>query len=229
MTRNQAIEKVKKLLRLGKSSNVHEAAAAMRQAQALMRQHTLDEAELGEQTPDDVGQAETRPARGKTPPVYVQYLCVTVDETFGVGIVISRDHIHCRHCIVFIGPNWRSELAIYAYQVLLRQLEKDRRAHLSRVRVRKNRNARGDHFGIGWVDGVKSVLQPWTINASEKAQIDAFTRKTHPNLVDVTPEIRNSKAVTHNDLHSGVERGRKAQLNRGVSGSGQLAIEGPRS
>ncbi len=41
MANSKHIDKIKKLLRLAKSANEHEAAAAMSRAQALMQQHGL--------------------------------------------------------------------------------------------------------------------------------------------------------------------------------------------
>ena len=41
---DRIIDKVKKCIALSKSDNPHEAAAALRQAQALMRKHGIDEA-----------------------------------------------------------------------------------------------------------------------------------------------------------------------------------------
>ena len=41
MTRDEAMARVRKCFRLGRSPNPHEAAAALRQAQALMRAHGI--------------------------------------------------------------------------------------------------------------------------------------------------------------------------------------------
>ena len=46
MDRKKALEKIKKCLRLATSANPHEAAAAMRQAQALMKEHGVGQADV---------------------------------------------------------------------------------------------------------------------------------------------------------------------------------------
>lgn len=46
MDHKKALDKIKKLLRLANSSNPHEAAAAMRQARALMEKHQLDQTDV---------------------------------------------------------------------------------------------------------------------------------------------------------------------------------------
>ncbi len=46
MNRDDALKKIKKCLALSRSANEHEAAAALRQAQALMREHGLREKDV---------------------------------------------------------------------------------------------------------------------------------------------------------------------------------------
>jgi hypothetical protein len=46
MDKNKAIEKIKKCLALGKSANEHEAAQALKQAQALMREYGISDADV---------------------------------------------------------------------------------------------------------------------------------------------------------------------------------------
>lgn len=227
MTRDQARDKVKKLLRLGKSSNMHEAAAAMRQAQALMRQHAIDEQELHEAQPDDPVEVATPARRGAKPPIYAVLLSDTVCTAFGVSMLLSGMK---SWRVLFFGPAWRAQLAEYAFAVLLRQLEKDRRMHLNRVRVAKNRAARGDVFGTGWVRGVGSVLSAWEVTADEREKTNALIVKRYPRSKVETYGPRQSaasKSAMYNDHAMGRERGSKARLDRGV-GVSQKAIGGPR-
>lgn len=234
MTRDQAKEKVKKLLRLGKSSNVHEAAAALRQAQALMRQHAIDERDVAERSPDDIGESSSEPRRGKHVPVDIVRLANLIAATFGVSIYWQSQgkfgfgaRLLIEQRLVVVGPDSRRDLAIYAFDVLHRQLERDKRKHLSRVRKAKNRAARGDEFGIGWVIGVAAVLEPWATSADEQARIDAFMAQSAPDLVNSKVKARESKAVSFADRERGVHAGRNAELNRGVAGERQRALEGP--
>lgn len=59
MTKEEVIKKIKKLLALSASANMHEAAIAMRHAEALMREHRIDAAAI------DIEQCEVKAARGK--------------------------------------------------------------------------------------------------------------------------------------------------------------------
>jgi hypothetical protein len=228
MTRDQARDKVKKLLRLGKSSNMHEAAAAMRQAQALMRQHAIDEQEVHETQPDDTVEVTTAARRGANPPVYAVGLVNCICSAFGVeAIVGGRGHAWRFH---FFGPAWRTQLAEYAFTVLLRQLERDRRKHLNRVRLAKNRAARGDVFSVGWAHGVSKVLSAWDLTDDDRARTAALIARTYPAATVQTfgaRESRASKGVMCNDHAMGHALGSKARLDRSV-GTSQKAIGGPR-
>lgn len=224
MTRDQARDKVKKLLRLGKSSNMHEAAAAMRQAQALMRQHAIDEQELRETQPDDTVEVTTSGRRGASPPVYAVGLVHGICAAFGVDAIAGGTLQSWR--FHFFGPAWRTQLAEYAFTVLLRQLERDRRKHLNRVRLAKNRAARGDVFGVGWAHGVSKVLSAWDLSEEDRERTNALIARKYPAAKVQTFDVRESRAskcVAFNDHAMGHALGSKARLDRGV-GLWQKAI-----
>lgn len=230
MNRETAIEKVKKLLRLSKSSNEHEAAAAMRQAQALMRQHQIEEAEAAGAAAeiDPIEEAASDPRRGKTTPVDLAHLASLVADAFGTyTFVYVTRHSGCwRTEPRFIGPAPRGELSAYAFDVLRRQLEAAKRKHLSRVRNPKNRAARGDQFGLGFVQGVRALLTAWDLPVEERARISS-----HMLARLLRAPLRASVRTlspTEADLYAGHNAGRSAQLHRGVAGARQRQIGGPK-
>lgn len=234
MTRDQAKEKVRKLLRLGKSSNVHEAGAALRQAQALMRLHAIEEGDVAERSPDEIGECSARPRRGSSTAVDIVSLGNLIAKTFGVrvfwmtGRKWSRTGFVSTQAEHFVGPESRRDLAVYAFEVLLRQLLRDKRAHLRRVKVKKNREARGDEFGIGWVFGVSRLLEPWAVSDDERTRIAVWIQQAHPDMGQADVGARKSRAVTFADRAVGRDAGAKAQLNRGVGGSRQGQLEAPK-
>lgn len=237
MNREAAVEKVKKLLRLSKSSNEHEAAAAMRQAQALMRQHQIEEAEAAgaDAQIDPIEEVASDARRGKTPPVDLVALAALVSDAFGTHSLIRvRQKLFDVSWIEprFIGPTPRGELSAYAFNVLWRQLSAAKRVHLRRVRNRKNRAARGDHFGLGFVDGVRALLNVWDLSVEDAARMELQLRATHPNMTHEEFGARTgarSNLPTHNDHHAGRTAGRNAQLHRGVAGERQRQIGGPKA
>jgi hypothetical protein len=117
-TRERKLDKIRKCLRLSKSAEPHEAAAAIRHAQALMRELGIeDEAEVGmEETTGEV--IITKEAFGGCK--YLNALASLVCRTFGVeglyeaGNGISRVRANVR----YIGPRSRVMMAIYAHRVI---------------------------------------------------------------------------------------------------------------
>lgn len=237
MNRETAIEKVKKLLRLSKSSNEHEAAAAMRQAQALMRQHQIEEAEAAGAAAeiDPIEEVASDARRGKTTPVDLAALASLIAEAFG-----TRTFARASKPLLsgswqteawFVGPSPRAELSAYAFNVLYRQLCAAKRVHLRRVKNPKNRAARGDHFGIGFVQGVRALLTAWDLSIEDRARISAHMGAKHPKLESRDVEARRGarSVPAYGDQHAGRNAGRSAQLHRGVAGARQRQIGGPTS
>lgn len=236
MNRETAIEKVKKLLRLSKSSNEHEAAAAMRQAQALMRQHQIEEAEAAGAAAeiDPIEEVASDARRGKAVPVDMAALAGLIADAFGTKAFARASKPLLSGSwqteAWFVGPAPRGELSAYAFNVLYRQLCAAKRVHLRRVRNAKNRAARGDQFGIGFVDGVRALLSAWDVSIEDRARISAHMQAKHPTMEnrDLRARAGAGGVRAYADQHAGRNAGRSAQLHRGVAGARQRQIGGPK-
>lgn len=86
MNRQNILRKVKACLRLAASSNPNEAAAALRQAQAMMRAHGISHAEAMDVDEAEVG---TR-CRGAMPPVSICSLAQLVADGFGSRFIVCN-------------------------------------------------------------------------------------------------------------------------------------------
>ena len=87
MDRAKLLSKIEKCLRLSKSSEPHEAAAALRQAQKMMELHGISEAELGA-----VGYGNEKvsvPIQvNKKLPIALATLVALIKKAFGVEAVV---------------------------------------------------------------------------------------------------------------------------------------------
>ena len=123
MTRDQALQKIKKCLALAASSNPHEAAAAMRQAQKLMQEHGLDEADVNladvaEVVMDGRNVPMVRWETGLAKIVADAFGCLTHT---GVRLSLNGGATHRRvRAFTFIGVGASAEIAGYAFAVLSR-------------------------------------------------------------------------------------------------------------
>lgn len=222
MNRADALSKVTKLMRMSKSANANEAATALRMAQKLMEEHAIDAVDLDEDGLEPIVVQDGVAGRGRNFPVYRCGLANLLCKTFGLTHYWHRDATS--HELRFVGPRSRAAVATYCYTVLLRQLERDRRKFLSRVRKAKNRAARGDVFGAGWVDGAASKLQSFA-GTDDSDRINRFVSDNFGEFSTSKVAARKSKAVSANDIYAGHHAGRSAQLDRGVEGSSQAQLE----
>lgn len=231
MDRNAALEKIKKCLRLSKSANEHEAAAALRQAQKLMELHGIDAATL---QLSDVAEA-TAPARSAALPQWEVSLARAVADAFGCEVIVMRgyklafDKQHRRTKYLFIGVGPAAEVAAYAQDVLAGQCARARMAHIaSQPKNCKQitKTARGDAFAKAWVWGVQSTLDRFAGSEHNVALLKAYVTAKHPALVDVKPARRDlGRNVHDNSMAAGLAAGRQAKLGRGIGNLNQELLK----
>lgn len=226
MNREDAIKKIKKCLALAASPNPHEAAAAMRHAQALMRDHGLSETDL---SLADVGEHKAAARHNVAVPWEVE-LADLVANAFGcsyfcgtVALLSGRRGIKRKLHYVFVGVGAAPEVASYTFDVLARQCSKSRAAHVAKQpKACKpvTKTARGDEFARGWVYGVQDLVGRFANSERNAALIEQYMAQKHPAMSEGKVKDRTKgRNVSHNDTMQGVRAGRSAQLERGVSAS----------
>ncbi|WP_367971625.1 DUF2786 domain-containing protein [Vibrio scophthalmi] len=228
MPNNKNIDKIKKLLRLAKSANEHEAAAAMSRAQALMQQMGLssESPELSDVSQSDVASK----FKAKKPASYFSYLANTVAEAFGCHLHFRYESFTKSCHVVFTGHNERPEVAKYAHEVLERQLVKARQDYIATLNKRiksSTKTARADLFCEGWVVSVSHLVKEFALSESESNQIDEYIKQKHPNLSASkgrSASVKNARGGSDGAYFSGIVTGRSAQLSHGVQGSEQAKL-----
>lgn len=228
MDRDQALSKIKKCLELAKSANQTEAATALRQAQALMREHGLDEQgiELASVTEHDV-QAKFLPML-----TWEAELISMVAEAFGCDVISTWKIIgkppfcisglmnqkRTRHWRL-IGINAAPEVAAYTFDVLGGQCVRARLAHMRKQSKNckpATKTARGDAFALGWVRGVQALIERFANGERNQALIDAYKRERYPNLEAASPKRRDLGRNVKDDALHGRQAARSATLHHGV-------------
>lgn len=230
MTRDQALSKIKKCLALAGSTNPHEAAAGMRQAQKLMSEHGLNESDV---ELSDVATA-TCSARTNSQPRWEANLAHMISAAFGCDMLWNRTgrYVEWRivhKCeVIFIGLGAAAQIAGYAWDVLSRQCAKARLAHIRKQPARCKPitlTARGDAFASGWVIGVQSKLDAFTIPERNMLLIEQYKAATWPETTSKESKDRTAgRNVSMNDCHEGYMAGKNAELNRGMDGMQQQGL-----
>ncbi|MBN8714612.1 MAG: DUF2786 domain-containing protein [Xanthomonadales bacterium] len=224
MDRQHILRNVKACLRLAASSNTNEAAAALRQAQAMMRAHGISHAEAM-----DVDEAEVNTrCRGAMPPVSICYLAQLVADGFGSKFIItggSNPHV-ASTVIRFYGCDGNAEVSAYAYTVLRRQLDAARFKYVARIRKRGNREARGEVFARGWVQAIGHLFPEVEVPEAKRLAIDDVFRLRYPDsTTGAGRDLTKHGKTTVDDAAAGFVAGASAKLHRGVGGSSTHLLE----
>ena len=176
MNKEKALDKIKKCLALSRSANEHEAAQALKHAQALMAQYGVNESDVAL---SDVGECERKAP--KTVPKWHWRLVHLCGRSFGCERWYSTSFTG--GSFVFCGIGGRPELAAYAYEVLLRQLKAARRQYIKTalhgVRTNRIKTARADKFCEGWVSRVRGTVQDFARTDAEKELLEHYKTKKY--------------------------------------------------
>lgn len=225
MTKKEAIDKIKKCLALAKSANEHEAAAALRQAQALMEKFNIEDDDV---LASEVSEFSARSANQK-PSNWEAWLSQVVAESCGCKLVF-RNFLSAEY--VFIGCGVSAEIATYAFQVLHRQCKRARAEYIKTKLKRckaATKTKRADIYCEGWVRLASEKIKALVLNDQQTAAITAYMSKRYPKLNETKPRDRNDSSRMSNrafdDFAAGAAQGAKAELNRGVAGQETLALE----
>lgn len=222
MNRDAALRKVLACLRLAKSNNPNEAAAALRHAKALMREYGLSE--------DDALAAEIHCAeavttcRASAPPTSLAVLVNMVARGYTCEPLLT--FIPGRGMRVeFYGAGVDAKVAAYAFIVLFRQLDKARLAHIRRIRKRGNRAARGEAFALGWVAAVLALFPAAELSDDRRRALAAAVRRAAPTAENSpSRDLTKRGEVRDSDYGRGLQAGRGAQLHQGIEGDAQRRI-----
>ncbi|MCX2788370.1 DUF2786 domain-containing protein [Vibrio sp. Sgm 5] len=225
---NKDIDRIKKLLRLAKSSNEHEAAAAMSRAQSLMKQHRLNS--NSPELSDICEEFALSKFKSRNPANYFVALALKIGEAFGCHVYFRFDWVTSSYRVYFTGHNERPDVAKYAYEVLERQLVKSRKEYISTLnkRIKKStKTARADLFCEGWVIGVKRLVEDFALTEDESTQLKEYVKAQHPDMSSKesrSASTKNARGGSHDAHWAGFQSGLEAELNRGVNGSEQRKL-----
>ena len=232
----RVIAKIKKCLALGQSSNPHESALALKQAQALMVKHNIDATTLALSEISDVSVAE-RSVNRRQPPRHELLLVSTIGKAFGCGMVMRSGACRDRAQYIFIGSTANAEVAAYSAAVLIRQFRTACKAHVNELASeaktegwrlsRKEANSASYAFGCGWVlevsKQVRDFAQADAIQQAiaERIRECAGRRQVRARSASLSPADRGS-------YESGSREGAQVRLHRPMEQESQMPRLSPR-
>jgi len=217
------IDKIKKCLALAKSSNAHEAAIALRQAQSLMKKHNISGLDI------DAAQANEKNANASVkarPSNWESFLANTTAKAFGCHCLFTTTAWRWEDQPAqwkFIGTSLAPGLSSYAFDVLLRQLKRDR-SHYIKTALKRckraNKTARADEYCTSWVHAVHKTIENFAPSKAQESAITAYMQKHYPSVSELEPRNRKTKGnsgSSFKDSLAGHKDGANAELNHGVN------------
>lgn len=216
MNQKKALEKIRKCLALAKSANTHEAAAALRQAQALMKKYDLSEKDIeGAKAAFSEWQS---PYRGTEFAVSELMLIGAVIKTFGVrGIcVFSRDtNGRPRKTMRFAGTEGREQLARWALTVLMRAMNSAWLEYREKNVVFKGQMLDRESFRVGWATAVEKQIEALALTEKQQAIIEAGLESNTKGMTVASMKVKEND-LDLETANAGFKEGSKFRLNRPV-------------
>ncbi|MGX5056698.1 DUF2786 domain-containing protein [Enterobacter asburiae] len=229
------IIRIRRLMALGtRNSNPHEAARAVALAQRLMQRNGL--------TPDmlslsDVSESVclSLTSDAEKVPAWLSSLATVVCMAtgcrcwFGWHVHVSSQGVSSvRRSLHFYGFSERSEVALYIYTVLQRQLRAATDVHMAGYRSRRillrTRRRRADLFREGWVSGVWQVLQSFSPSGEENIVLQRWLAQRHAGetLAGLTVREAGNCCGDRAARVAGFLASRDTELHHGLGGAQDL-------
>lgn len=227
MDKETALSKIKKCLNLAQSTEPHEAAAGLRQAQKLMKEFNLNQSEI---LASNVSEVWAKAGAKNRPALHEANLARMIADVFSCEVLFGCQFDQNRQKYIggyyFVGLNPSPEIAAYSFSVLFKQLQASRRAYIAKElqRYKKNKTAAADLFCQGWVVAAKSVIPLSHRTPEQNAAISAFKEINYSGQSVVVPKQRDLK--NKSDIHklNGYSEGRNANLFVGVNGTESVKL-----
>lgn len=164
--------------------------------------------------------------RGGLIPQSLVALAVIVANCYRCKSIIITNRWAGKTTVQFFGGGADAEIAAYAYTVLQRQLRSAKAKHTARIRIRANKERRGEEFAAGWIHAIRRLLPDARPTGELEQIIDRAIAATGGELKETAGKaISKAGRANANDFHHGHAAGKTAQLHGGIAGSAQQQLE----
>ncbi|MBQ8708232.1 MAG: DUF2786 domain-containing protein [Succinivibrionaceae bacterium] len=222
------LERVRKMLRLSKSSNPHEAANALAMAVRMMQEMKISFEDLGVMEIKTILVKTTLSRAFNRLPQFESDFVDLICRAFGVDMIYSYED--GKKCYKFYGLSDRVEIAAFSFEVLARQLNYARKKFIESQRAeydwrwrfmeRSLKNAIAENFCSGWVQGITEMVTEFNeLTPQEQQSMKIYKEKNFKNLGSIS--TREWDYEDNDGYNRGFSSGQEAYLNRPVSGSSE--------
>lgn len=211
------IDKVCKCLRLSESGNPNEAAAALRQAAAMMEKYGISDSQI---LTAEVTESVAEVGERYNPPFWALALATLIAEAFQCRSFISRRYGRGPE-FRFIGIGYKTEVATYSYMVLVRSLQRAVN-EFSQTLVDANiddvseSHRRINVFVQAWLFRVGRTVSTLIDEPANKVVIDEYIQQKYGETVSFTSQPTDTHHADYDDILSGMRAANEVELYRSV-------------
>ena len=212
------IDKVCKCLRLSESGNPNEAAAALRQAMAMMEKYGISDAQI---LAADVSESVAEVGENYNPPFWALSLASLIGEAFHCRSLISR-RFGRRPEFRFIGLGYQPEVATYSYMVLVRSLQRaldefSQGLNESNITDDAEVRRRQEVFVQAWIFRTGKTVAEFLHEPADKVIIDEYIQQKYGETAELTSRQPDDIQVAdYDDILSGMRAANGVVLYRSV-------------
>lgn len=213
---NKILEKIQKCLNLSKSSNPGEAANALRMAQAMMKKYGVTVAQVGL---SEVKESKLKYHKNHVDRAWESDVLSLIETVFSVRIIINWYKKYYPAELVFYGINSQAEVAAYIYEIVMRQLMRDRKKFvktLPRHMTRTHKIEQADIYCEAWVSAVAGKVKD--LYQTRDSRIDEFVQPEKMEGLEIKPRVSSSGLFRDiASMQAGLEDGAEVQVFLGVN------------
>ncbi len=217
--KQRALEKIAKCLELGNSSNVNEAAQAIRMAQRLMLKYGLEQSDI---ELIQMGKTSSQTLLAASPADSVIKIIQGINHKFGVEAVLVA-HKGLKR-VEFVGHAERAVFAAFAFDIVYREMNSAvgmfRNSFEGSGTDKVTVSRRVTSYAAGWLEGALEKL-PTLREGERNDKMDDYLDEMFENLdrESFKAAIKASMANLTDDFETGMKKGRRINVNRPVEGA----------
>ncbi len=225
MSKQKALKKIAKCLELGNSSNVNEAAQAIKMAHRLMLKYGLEQ--------DDIALIKMGKTRSThLLPANVSHTLLriirTINSKFGVeAVLLNHKGLKCAE---FIGEADKAIFAAFAFDIIYREMNSNigqfRNSFAGTGTNQSEVTRKVESFTMGWVEGALDKLPTIASETSSKS-INDYIDKEFQQIDRETfkKQMKNAINQLTSDYEVGLKKGKRINVSRPINGEQRQQIK----
>ena len=219
-TKPKALKKIAKCLELSNSSNINEAAQAIKMAQSLMKKYGLDQDDINFISMGKTTSHTLLPTAVSEP---ILKIIRGINSRFGVECVLTQ--YKGLKKAEFIGDADRAIFAAFSFDIVYREMNEHigqfRNAFQGTGTPQTEIARRMYSFTLGWLEGALEKLPRIAPEGNPDDKIKDYIDKQFKNIDKETFKQQLQMAMKNmtEDYEKGMKKGKQLSVNRPVSGT----------